>query len=1140
MCGLIGLFSPAVPIRSDWLDAMRDQLAHRGPDNASSWIHPGGRVALAHRRLSIIDLSHAADQPMVTADGKLRIVFNGEIYNYLELRSELEALGIRFITSSDTEVLLATLQVWEKSALLRLNGMFAFALWDERSRRMLIARDRFGEKPLFIGRGRRGTVAIASEMKAILAHPLMPCSASARAIERYATAGWHEDDHTTFFDGIERLPPAHAAWLGADGVEQRRWRYWTPDCDAVDDGIGPREAVERFSELVRRSIRMRLRADVPIGSSLSGGLDSSTIVGFVARERSSAAFMQNTFSACFPTDPTISEQREIDAVASYTGVNSFCTFPQPKQLAAESALLHWHQEEPFLSASIYAQWCVARLAQEHKTTVLLDGQGADELLAGYHTYFRLRQLDLLDSHRLGLALRETTKFTRRLVDAGCRFENPQRRINLRMAYSNELLLAFPSPPPPASCCRYETSTATARPGSRLRRALFESLLYNSLPMLLRYADRNSMAFSRETRLPFLDYDLVDFCLRLPDAFLIRNGWQKWILRQAAGSSIPASIRWRADKVGYAAPQDDWLRHELRDWGRDRVFGGSFGGVPGYDINALAALWDEHQAGTADHSWALWRWISLAEWLALYRAGWWRAEHSEQHQRIPPVLSMNDQGVERRGDDLQDMQRAHEDPAWIEAGHRRRSLRVHVGQALRLVPPSIRRLVPVLVRDLVRLWTSDAPARASHITDALPPPASAKRPAASAGNTPAQFFADPHTICILALSRIADDPRVRRQAEAFHRAGWKVVAVGIAGDSSSSPPEWPILTINNFLPTPVTSTAIGLPQAAASYWAIPDLMNIYRCGQRVNAAVWLANDWTMLPIAATLARATGGMYGYDTHEFAVEEYAQDPEWCRVNRPIVSAIEQQFISDAAVVSTVSDGIAERLDQLYRLARPTLVVRNTPYFEEVPFRTSDCDRIRILYHGIVVPNRGIETVIDSVPQWRPEITLTIRGPENPSLSPVLRERIAALGLEQRVELAPAVPMTALVREATSFDVGILALPGHSKHNEFALPNKFFEYVMAGLAVCTTDLPEMARLIRQYGLGVTFPSIDPEAIAAAVNTLDRDRINTCKRNALSAARELCWEHESRPLIHAYVAAVNQRLNRLVVGGGITHRLPN
>jgi asparagine synthase (glutamine-hydrolysing) len=624
MCGLVAIISPGVPIRDDLLTAMRDRLIHRGPDVGCNWLRHNQRVGLGHRRLSIIDTSHSADQPMVSPDGSKHLVFNGEIYNYLELRAELERTGVTFRTRSDTEVLLAALSVWGESALQKLNGMFAFALWDERSRRMLVARDRFGEKPLFIGRGKLGTVAFASEMKALLVHPLIPCSADARATARYGAGAWYEDDALTFFEGIERLPAAHAAWFREDGTEERRWRYWTPDYTDIDYDMKPRDAVERFAELMRRSVNLRLRADVPVGSSLSGGLDSSVIVGLLSRERSTSAFTQNTFSACFPSDPTMSEDKEIESVVSHTGVNSFSVIPDPNRLAEESALLHWHQEEPFLSASIYLQWCVARLAKQNNTTVLLDGQGADELLAGYQFYFRQRQLDLLDHGRTALAMRESSKFNRRLRIASSQYEGSHRRFNSAVAYSVDELRSMGKSHPPVFSCPYDVGVAPAKPGFRLRRTLSEALLYNSLPMLLRYADRNSMAFSRESRLPYLDYDLVDFCIRLPDDFYVRNGWQKWVLRQAAGQTIPQGIRWRADKVGYAAPLDNWLRNELRDWGYDRVMDSHLLGLPGYNRRAMTELWEEHQRGAANNSWALWRWISMSEWLNIYHAGWWRA------------------------------------------------------------------------------------------------------------------------------------------------------------------------------------------------------------------------------------------------------------------------------------------------------------------------------------------------------------------------------------------------------------------------------------------------------------------------------------------------------------------------------------
>ncbi len=292
--------------------------------------------------------------------------------------------------------------------------------------------------------------------------------------------------------------------------------------------------------------------------------------------------------------------------------------------------------------------------------------------------------------------------------------------------------------------------------------------------------------------------------------------------------------------------------------------------------------------------------------------------------------------------------------------------------------------------------------------------------------------------------------------------------------------------------------------------------MHDCASKLSAGVWLANDWTTLPLAARLASERGGIYGYDTHEFASEEFGDQLKWRLWKRPMVCALERAFIQGAAVVSAVSNGIAERLDAMYGLERPSLTIRNTPAYEEFPFRPTG-PRIRVLYHGIVAAGRGLEAAIDSVALWRPEFDLTIRGPENPGFSDALRQRIHDGGLQDRVRLVTAVPMTELVREAASFDVGLFALPGHSRHNEFALPNKFFEYVMAGTALCVSDLPEMSRLVRRYQLGTLIPSVKPKAIAAAINALDQKLIDAFKRKALSAARELCWERELAHLVEAY-----------------------
>jgi glycosyltransferase involved in cell wall biosynthesis len=381
-------------------------------------------------------------------------------------------------------------------------------------------------------------------------------------------------------------------------------------------------------------------------------------------------------------------------------------------------------------------------------------------------------------------------------------------------------------------------------------------------------------------------------------------------------------------------------------------------------------------------------------------------------------------------------------------------------------------------------------------------------------------------CLLAASRIASDARVRRQGDALADAGWDVTAIGFA-DLAAPQPAWPIVG----LPPPETPgfarramrmlalVAGGrMPPLASAVHARAMTASFWKAAAGHSASLYIANDWPMLPLGVNLAQRFGGVCVYDSHELATAEHVESQKWRAFNRPYIRAIEARYIGQAAGVLTVSDGIADQLQRRYALAGRPTVIRNIPAYRRCAFRTTG-DRIRVLYHGIVAVGRGLEAAIDSVGLWRPEFDLTIRGPDNADYGDALRRRIRDAGLDDRVRLVPPVPMTELVREATAFDIGFFALPGHSRHNEFALPNKFFEYLMAGLALCVSDLPEMTALVRRYRLGVLMPGLDPATIAATVNGLNRELIDQCKRNALAAAAELCWERESARLISAFTA---------------------
>ncbi|MCB8820155.1 glycosyltransferase [Microvirga rosea] len=300
-----------------------------------------------------------------------------------------------------------------------------------------------------------------------------------------------------------------------------------------------------------------------------------------------------------------------------------------------------------------------------------------------------------------------------------------------------------------------------------------------------------------------------------------------------------------------------------------------------------------------------------------------------------------------------------------------------------------------------------------------------------------------------------------------------------------------------------------------YWSWPSMQEMYEKARQVDADLWVANDWSTLPIIARIVEEKGGTYFYDSHEFATEEYPNNPHWVAFTKPIAKAVEEKFIRGSKRRFSVSPGIAKALNELYALNPPCEVLRNMPLRQDPTFRPTG-DVVRVLYHGILSPERGLEAAIESIPFWRPEFHLTIRGPGNPAYVASLRKLIRKMGVNDRVTIAPPVPMIELVRAAKEFDVGFFALPDNSPHNKFALPNKFFEYVNSGLALCVTSCPDMAELVDRYNLGVLMPTTGPQDIAAVVNALDRDTIDSYKRNSIAASEELCWQAERMKLVRA------------------------
>ncbi|WID98751.1 glycosyltransferase [Bosea vestrisii] len=400
-----------------------------------------------------------------------------------------------------------------------------------------------------------------------------------------------------------------------------------------------------------------------------------------------------------------------------------------------------------------------------------------------------------------------------------------------------------------------------------------------------------------------------------------------------------------------------------------------------------------------------------------------------------------------------------------------------------------------------------------------------------------------SIGLLVLGSAADDPRVRRQGDAFAAAGWRVEAFALPGARAQAP-AWPVTTLSDAEAAggpggmrETTSVRIrrrlakilglaGLQLGALAwpriYWRLDSRFRaLLALASPRRRDIWLANDWQMLPIALELARRQGSIVVYDTHELASNEYSDNPRWRLLHRPLVMAVEGACIGDAALVTCVSAGIAAELQREYTLATTPTVIRNIPAMTRVGSRPTGRP-VRVLYHGVVSPGRGLEACIRSVPQWRDGYTLTIRGPAQPDYREVLEREILAAGVADRVTLAEPVPVTELVREAAAFDIGLFCLPGSSLQNRLALPNKLFEYTMAGLALCVSALPEMATMVREHELGVLIEGDTPEAVAAAINSLDATALDRYRTNSLKAGKSLNWESEGSRLVDACTALLH------------------
>jgi asparagine synthase (glutamine-hydrolysing) len=575
MCGIAGIISDELTLISEEvIEKMTDALAHRGPDGKGVWMNPKNNAGFGHRRLSIIDLHVTGKQPMHYLS-RYTIVYNGEIYNYIELKQDLQKQGYRFKSSSDTEVILAMYDLHKEKCTNFFDGMFAFAIWDEREQILFAARDRFGEKPFYYSYNESNhTLIFSSEMKALWAMGL-PKVAEGSMLLNYITLGFTQHPqnlYATFFEGIKKLPAAHYLKYNFRTKELETKLYWKLNLNREANDLSFDNCVQQFSELFNTSVRRRLRSDVPIGTSLSGGLDSSSIVATILKNfkhdlLESGTENLKTFSAVFNGFKK-DESGYIDLLTKRYNIESIRVTPSADDLIKEFEKISYYQEEPFQSSGCLAQFKVFKMAKEHGVKVLLDGQGADETLAGYSKYYHWYWQELLRSKGIQFSKNERNKISDPSSDIEWNYKNyiaayfPKLTAQLLTRRVERIQKNHPEIRNEFLLENFDASFFFKPVVKKLNDILYFNTFQSGLEELLRYADRNSMAHGVEVRLPFLNHQLVEFIFSLPSQYKIQNGFTKFLLRTSMNHILPEEIGWRKDKIGFETPQKLWMSNSV--------------------------------------------------------------------------------------------------------------------------------------------------------------------------------------------------------------------------------------------------------------------------------------------------------------------------------------------------------------------------------------------------------------------------------------------------------------------------------------------------------------------------------------------------------------------------------------------------
>lgn len=645
MCGIIGFWNSSQPNKSEYLREIAQQMSatliHRGPDDGGTWVDAEAGITLGQRRLAILDLSPEGHQPMVSANSRYIIVFNGEIYNFSSLRSDLERLGHTFRGTSDTEVMLAAFSQWGVEASVKLfNGMFAFALWDRQERVLHLGRDRLGEKPLYYGWIGQ-TFMFGSELKPLKAHPEFNAEINRDAIALYLRHNYIPDPYS-IYQNIYKLTQGCILTINCPSEEAKPKPYWSfreiAEAGILNPFIGSeQEAIAQLDRLLREAVKLRMVADVPLGAFLSGGIDSSTVVALMQSQSSQPV---KTFSIGFRED-AYNEAQYAKAVAQHLGTDHTEMYVTPQEAMAVIPKLPILYDEPFSDSSQIPTFLVSQLARQ-KVTVSLSGDGGDELFAGYNRYFwgrsiwnKIRLMPPLLRQLSAVSLTALSPQTWDRIFANLNFLLPSRaKVSLPGDKLHKLaeilrldsfetlykgIVSHWQKPEALLVEGSEPATALTNPEiwaelpDFVQRMMYlDTISYLPNDILVK-VDRASMGVSLEARVPYLDPKVVEFAWRLPLRMKIHQGQGKWLLRQVLYQYVPKNLIERP-KMGFGVPIDDWLRGDLRDWAEDLLDENRLREEGFLNAQPIRQKWQEHLEGKRNWAGYIWDILIFQSWL----------------------------------------------------------------------------------------------------------------------------------------------------------------------------------------------------------------------------------------------------------------------------------------------------------------------------------------------------------------------------------------------------------------------------------------------------------------------------------------------------------------------------------------------